>query len=72
MDAAEIQITGRDTGKIIAASGYDSYGEGVRRMRGKNGAVTDIWLAGANVKPEKVLAAEIERRYHGARKKSGR
>ena len=63
MDAAEIQITGRDTGKITAASGYGSYGEQVRRTRSKSSAVTDIFLAGANLKPEKVLAAEIERRY---------
>jgi hypothetical protein len=70
MDAAEIQVTGRDTGKITSASGYDSYGEQVRRVRNKNGAVTDIWLAGAHVKPEKALAAEIERRYRGTRKKS--
>jgi CubicO group peptidase (beta-lactamase class C family) len=71
MDAAEIQITGRDTGKITAASGYDSYGEGVCRTRNKSGAVSGIWLAGAHVKREKALAAEIEHRYRGTRKKSG-
>jgi hypothetical protein len=38
----------------------------VRRTRSKAGTVTDIWLAGANLKPEKVLAAEIERRYAAA------
>jgi hypothetical protein len=40
-------------------------------VRNKSGAVTDIWLAGAHVKPEKALAAEIERRYRRTKKKSG-
>jgi hypothetical protein len=35
----------------------------VRRSRNKAGHVTDIWLAGANAKREKALAAEMERRY---------
>ena len=63
MDAAEIEITGRDKGRIVAASGYGSHGETIRRSRGKSGAVTDIWLAGVNLKPEKAIVAEIERRY---------
>jgi len=62
-DATEIEVTGRDKGRITAAAGYASYGEPVRRMRSKAGKVTDIWLAGANVKPEKVLAKEMERRF---------
>jgi hypothetical protein len=63
MDASEIEVTGRDTGRISLAAGYGSHGQTVRRTRGKAGTVTDIWLAGANLKPEKALAAEIERRY---------
>jgi len=63
MDATEIEVTGRDKGRITAAAGYASYGEAVRRSRNKAGKVTDIWLAGANVKTEKVLAREMERRY---------
>ena len=69
-DAAEIEVTGRDTGKIVLASGYGSHGEPVRRSRNKRGAITDIWLAGANLKPERVLAAEIARRY--GRRKPGK
>ena len=48
---------------FASATGYASHGEPVRRSRNKAGTVTDIWLAGANVKPEKALAAEMERRY---------
>ena len=40
-----------------------SHGEPVRRTRNKAGTVTDIWLAGINVKPEKKVAAEMERKY---------
>ena len=63
LDASEIEVTGRDTGRISLAVGYGSHGQAVRRTRSKAGAVTDIWLAGANLKPEKTLAAELERRY---------
>jgi CubicO group peptidase (beta-lactamase class C family) len=70
MDASEIEITGRDKGQIVSASGYASHGEPVRRLRGKSGTVTDIWLAGVNVKPEKAVVAEIERRYARPRHRS--
>ena len=63
MDSGEIEVTGRDTGTLVSAAGYASHGEPVRRVRDKRGKVSDIWLAGANVKPEKALAAEIGRRY---------
>jgi CubicO group peptidase (beta-lactamase class C family) len=63
MDATEIEVTGRDTGRISLAAGYASHGEPVRRTRSKAGTVTDIWLAGGNLKREKTLAAEMDRRY---------
>jgi CubicO group peptidase (beta-lactamase class C family) len=63
MDATEIEVTGRDTGRISLAAGYSSHGEPVRRTRNKAGTVTDIWLAGGNLKREKTLAAEMDRRY---------
>jgi CubicO group peptidase (beta-lactamase class C family) len=68
MAATEIEVTGRDTGRISLASGYASHGEAVRRTRNKAGKITDVWLAGINVKPEKTQAAEMERRY-GPRKR---
>jgi CubicO group peptidase (beta-lactamase class C family) len=63
MDATEIEVAGRDIGRISLATGYASHGQAVRRTRNKAGTVTDIWLAGGNPKPEKALAAELERRY---------
>ncbi|GLR83318.1 serine hydrolase domain-containing protein [Bradyrhizobium iriomotense] len=63
MDAAEIEVTGRDAGNFASAAGYASHGEPVRRIRDKRGKVRDIWLAGINVKPENVIAREIARKY---------
>jgi CubicO group peptidase (beta-lactamase class C family) len=72
MDATEIEVTGRDTGRISLAAGYASHGQAVRRTRNKAGTVTDIWLAGSNLKPEKTLAAEIERRYAPRQRRGAR
>jgi CubicO group peptidase (beta-lactamase class C family) len=68
MDATEIEVTGRDAGRISLAAGYASHGQAVRRVRNERGAVREIWLAGSNLKPEKIFAAEMERRY-GPRKR---
>ena len=69
MDAAEIEVTGRNTGQIVLASGFHSHGQAVRRVRNKRGAVSDIWLAGSNLKREGALAAEIARRYAPRRRR---
>ena len=63
MDAAEIEVTGHDTGKIVSAAGYSSHGEPVRRARDKRGRITGVWLAGAHVRPERVVVKEIGRKY---------
>jgi CubicO group peptidase (beta-lactamase class C family) len=62
-DAAVIAVTGRDSGLIAAASGYASHGEAVRRVRNKAGKVTEVWLGGARLRPEKALVAVMERRF---------
>ena len=69
MDSTEIEIVGRDKGRITAAPGYASFGEPVRRTRNKAGKVIDLWLAGGNPKPEKALAAEMQRKYAKAKSK---
>jgi hypothetical protein len=53
IDATEIEVTGRDTGRIALAAGYASHGQTVRRTRNKAGTVTDVWLAGSRLIPEK-------------------
>ena len=68
MDTTEIEVTGRDSGRILLAGGYDSHGQTARLTRNKSGKITDIWIAGGNLRPEHVLADEWERRY-GSRKR---
>lgn len=63
MDAAEIEVSGRDSGRLAWAAGYSSHGEPVRRVRDKRGKVSDVWIAGAHLKPASVVAREIARRY---------
>ncbi len=62
LDASRIEVTGRDAGRITQATGYASHGEAVRRVRTKSG-VSEIWLAGARIRPERVVRAEMERKY---------
>ena len=67
MDATEIEVIGRDTGRIVQAAGYASYGQAVRRSRSKTGKVTEVWLAGSKLRPEKTVIADMERRYDSGR-----
>jgi len=63
LDTTEIEVTGRDTGRISLATGHGSYGEAVRLIRNKAGKVTAVQFAGGKGRPEKAVAAEMERRY---------
>ena len=63
IDASEIEITGRDRGRIVLANGYNSHGEPVRRERNKSGAITELWFAAARLRTEAQAAAILRRRY---------
>ncbi|MBV8188670.1 MAG: beta-lactamase family protein [Alphaproteobacteria bacterium] len=67
LDASEIEITGRDQGRIALAGGYGSHGETVRRVRDDSGKITEIWLAASRFVPRSQAVAELTRRYgrHG-------
>jgi CubicO group peptidase (beta-lactamase class C family) len=69
LDTAEIEVTGRDSGRIAVATGHGSYGEAVRLTRNKAGKVTEVWFAGGKGRPEKAVAAEMERRYGRGKRK---
>jgi CubicO group peptidase (beta-lactamase class C family) len=64
-DAGELEITGRDQGRIAVADGYSSYGERVRRVRDRAGKVTEVWLAASKMLPEAKVAKEMQARYGG-------
>ena len=63
MDATEIEVTGRDNGRISLAAGYASHGQPVRRTRNKAGVVTEIWLGGSRLKREQAVIVEMEKKY---------
>jgi hypothetical protein len=65
-DAAEVEVTGPDAGRIALATGVGHHGETVSRRRGASGEVEEIRFAGVRLLPEARLAAELEARY-GAR-----
>jgi len=67
MDASELAISGRDSGRIALASGTASHGERVRRLRDGRGRVKEVWLAGGRLLPEAQVARELGRRYERKR-----
>ena len=66
-DATEVEITGRDRGRMKLANGYANHGEPVRRVRNKAGRLSELWWSAARLQPEAQAAAEMRRRYGGAR-----
>jgi hypothetical protein len=62
-DAGEIEILGRDRGRIVSDSGFGNYGEDVRQVRSAKGTVTDIWFSGTRMTSEKKLDRELHKRY---------
>ena len=67
-EANEIVVTERDAGKVVRAAGFASPGEGVRRVRGAGGEVTEIWIGGGRLAREQDFAREIVERYEGSPK----
>jgi CubicO group peptidase (beta-lactamase class C family) len=70
LDASEIEVTGRDTGRISLANGSGSHGEPVALTRNKAGKVTEVRFAGGTGRSEKVVTAEMERRYGRTKRKA--
>jgi CubicO group peptidase (beta-lactamase class C family) len=68
MDAGELEITSRTTGRIALAPGFSSHGEPVSCVRTKSGKITELRLAGSRLFPAAKVAKEIEKRYGGVTK----
>jgi CubicO group peptidase (beta-lactamase class C family) len=64
-DASEISIRGEDRGRVTLATGWARHGEEVRRIRGSNGEVAEVWIGDARYLPECEAAAELQQRYRG-------
>lgn len=62
-DASEIEVLGRDRGRIVSDGGFGSYGEDVRQIRSVKGTVTDVWFSGIRMTSVKKLDRELHKRY---------
>ena len=62
-DASELAISGADKGHVALATGLANHGEAVRRRRGANGTIEEVWLGGTRLLPEKEAVAELTSRY---------
>jgi len=62
-ETSEITLNGRDEGTVVRASGFSSPGETVKRVRGSDGKVTEIWIGGGRLASEQDFAREILERY---------
>lgn len=65
MDATEMEISGRDKGRITLANGYNSHGEGVRLVRDKSGAAGELRFGATLLRSEAAAAAAMRRKYGG-------
>jgi hypothetical protein len=64
-DASEIEVEGRDRGKIVLAAGFANQGEPVRLERDARGRVHAVWLGGTRLLREPQIVRELTRRYEG-------
>lgn len=59
----ELSVTAPDVARISQSSAFVSYGEPVRRLRGPDGAVAELQIAGSRLVTEPAFAAELVARY---------
>jgi CubicO group peptidase (beta-lactamase class C family) len=62
-DAQEIEVTGLDEGRIVAADGFGNYHEPVRLVRDEAGEVIEFWIGGSRLAREEVISAEMAAAY---------
>jgi CubicO group peptidase (beta-lactamase class C family) len=67
IDASELEVRGRDSGRIALAGGYGSHGEPVRLIRNKRNDIQEVWLGGTKFLPEAKVVKEIKLRYQNRR-----
>ncbi len=67
----EITVKGKDHGLIAKTSAYNSPGQTVRRVRGRGGKPTELWLGGSIQLPKEAMLKEVTGRYKKSGKTSG-
>jgi CubicO group peptidase (beta-lactamase class C family) len=63
MKVGELTVTGPDEARISEAGAFASYGESARLIRGDEGKVREVMLAGGRLIGEAAMAAELTGRY---------
>ena len=63
LNATEIEVTGRDKGRVSLDNGYGNHGEPIVRRRNKVAKVVEIDFAGCKLLAESALAQEMRARY---------
>ena len=63
-DASEIQVTGKDCGKVVKSQAYGRFGETCQLIRGTAGHVEQVRIGGVLLVREEALLAEVAARYH--------
>ena len=61
LDASEVEVHGRDRGRIALAGGYASHGEPACLIRNRRGAITEVRLGGTHFRSERRTAREMSR-----------
>jgi CubicO group peptidase (beta-lactamase class C family) len=63
MDPIEIEVVGRERGRIVQANGFANYGEPAWLARGRSGRALALQLGGARLVSEAALAREMSRHF---------
>jgi D-alanyl-D-alanine carboxypeptidase len=63
LKVTEVTVSAADEGRISQAGGFGNFGEPVRLIRGDDGRVASLQLAGTRLVREADLAAELVGRY---------
>jgi D-alanyl-D-alanine carboxypeptidase len=62
-DASEIQVTGKDIGKVVKSQAYGRFGEACQLVRGTTGDVEQVRIGGGLLVRVEALVAEVTGRY---------
>jgi CubicO group peptidase (beta-lactamase class C family) len=65
LKASELTFTGPDEARISQAGAFASFGEPARLIRGEDGRVAEVMIAGGRLVSEAAMAAELTKRYQG-------
>ena len=63
LEATQVEITGRDKGRVALSGGFGNHGETVERQRDARGRVASLRNGGMMLYPETRILREMQRKY---------